>query len=179
MFEQYLQDAYSLFCLANTPEKKLSDQEIKRYLRASIFYSASAMEAFVNYIGDSFEKGESLSENEIAFLNDKQFIFDPGKGKLISQIRYYSIEDKVKFLIHKFSPKYDFGKSKAWINYLDFKKFRDSLVHPKHIDDEITIDEYIEKIKKGMFGTITLMNDISKSIFRRPLRKQLLDLIPT
>jgi hypothetical protein len=178
MFEEYLHDAHELFCAANLAASQSKDQEAKRYFRAAIFYSASAMEAFVNYIGDSFKKAGKLSDHERAFLNDNQIIFDPGKGSVIIQTRYYGIDDKLKFLIRKFSPKYDIGKSRAWNSFIEFKDLRDSLVHPRQVDDDIDINEYREKLKVGMFGTITLMNDISKGIFRRPLRKKVLDLIP-
>ena len=136
------------------------------------------MEAFINYIGDSFDKAETLSPHERAFLNDKQLLFDPLKGSVIEQTRYYGIDDKVKFLVRKFIPKYDIGESKAWSHFIGFKALRDSLVHPRQVDDEIKIREYREKLRFGMSGTITLMNVISNGIFKRPLRKQVLDLIP-
>lgn len=178
MFEEYLQDAYELFSAANEAANKSRNREARRYFRAAVFYTASAMEAFVNYIGDSFNKAEKLSVYERAFLNDSQLVFDPAKGIVVTQTRYYGIDDKLKFLIHNFAPKYDIGKSKAWTSFIEFKNLRDSLVHPKHIDDEIEINEYREKLRIGMFGTITLMNDISKGVYKRPLRKKILDLIP-
>jgi hypothetical protein len=178
MFEEYLQDAHELFCAGDDAANKFKEREAKRYFRAAVFYTASAMEAFLNYIGDSFNKAERLSSHERAFLNDNQLVFDPIKGSVITQTRYYGIDDKLKFLIHKFIPKYNIGKSKAWANFIDFKDLRDSLVHPRQVDDEIEIKEYREKLLMGMFGTITLMNDISKGVFKRPLRKKVLDLIP-
>jgi len=178
MFEEYLQDAYVFFCTADEAANNSKEREAKRYFRAAIFYTSSSMEAFINYIGDSFNKAEKLSVHERAFLNDSQLVFDPSKGNVVTQIRYYGIDDKLKFLIHKFAPVYDIGKSKAWISFIEFKVLRDSLVHPRNIDDEIGINEYREKLRMGMFGTITLMNDISKGVFKRPLRKKILDLIP-
>jgi len=178
MFEEYLHDAHEFFCAAEEAANNSRDREAKRYFRAAVFYTASAMEAFTNYIGDSFSKAETLSAQERAFLNDSQLVFDPAKGIVVTQIRYYGIDDKLKFLIHKFAPKYVIGKSKAWTCFIEFKALRDSLVHPRQIEDEIDIDAYREKLRKGMFGTITLMNDISKGVFKRPFRKKILDLIP-
>jgi len=178
MFEEYLQDAHELLYSGNDAANKSKEREAKRYFRAAVFYTASAMEAFLNYIGDSFNKAETLSSHERAFLNDYQLVFDPMKGSVITQTRYYGCDDKLKFLIHKFTPKYNIGKSKAWTNFIEFKGFRDSLIHPRQVDDEIEINEYREKLQMGMFGTITLMNDISKGVFKRPLRKKVLDLIP-
>lgn len=178
MFEEYLQDAYEFFCAANEAANKAKEREAKRYFRAAVFYTASAMEAFINYIGDSFNKAETLSAHERAFLNDNQLVFDPAKGNVITQIRYYGIDDKLKFLIRKFEPTYDIGKSRAWTSFIQFKALRDSLVHPRQVDDEIRINKYLEKLKMGMCGTITLMNDVSNGVFKRPLRKNILDLIP-
>lgn len=178
MFEEYLQDAHEFFCTANKATNNSKEREAKRYFRAAVFYTASAMEAFINYIGDSFNKAETLSTHERAFLNDNQLVVNPAKGKVITQIRHYGIDDKLKFLIRKFAPKYDIGKSKAWTSFIKFKALRDSLVHPRQVDDEIEIVEYRKKLKMGMFGTITLMNDISKGVFKRPLRKKILELIP-
>jgi hypothetical protein len=166
MFEDYLQDAHEFFCAANEAANNSKEREARRYFRASVFYTASAMEAFTNYIGDSFSKAEKLSDHERAFLNDTQLVFDSTKGIVSTQIRYYSVDDKLKFLIHKFDPKYDIGKSKAWVSFIQFKVFRDSLVHPKQFDDEIEINEYRKKLQMGMFGTITLMNDISNGVFK-------------
>ena len=61
---------------------------------------------------------------------------------------------------------------------MEFKKFRDRLVHPHDSEDEIQIKEYENIIKRGLSSIINIMNTISKGIFRKPLRKQLLDLIP-
>ncbi len=58
------------------------------------------------------------------------------------------------------------------------KKFRDRLVHPRDSEDKIHIKEYEKIIKRGLSSIINIMNTISKGIFRKPLRKQLLDLIP-
>jgi hypothetical protein len=40
------------------------------------------------------------------------------------------------------------------------------------------VNEYEKKLRRGMAGTIEIMNLVSKGIFKKPLRKQLLDLIP-
>lgn len=178
MFEDYLRDAYEFYCLAEEVEPKSKKQDAKRYYRAAIFHASSAMEAFVNYIGDSFEKAEGLSPYERAFLNDKVLNFDAQKGKLIKQSRYYSLEDKLKFLIRKFLPDFDIGKSSDWGNFLKLKDMRDALVHPRQIDDETEIIEYRENLRQGMLGTISLIDTILYGMFKRHLRKQILDLIP-
>jgi len=61
---------------------------------------------------------------------------------------------------------------------LEFKKFRDRLVYPRDTDDEISINDYKKNIKKGLSSIIFIMNSVSKGIFKKPLRKKLLDLAP-
>ena len=178
MFEEYLQDSYDFFITAQRASKEADDREARRYYRASVFYAASAMEAFVNYTADAFAKGESLSPHEIAFLNDKVLTFSPKKGELVEQAKYYSIDDKLRFLLRKFAPEFDFETNISWSKFMEFKSFRDALVHPRQSEDETEIADYQKKTSRGISGTIELMDYLSRGIYKTPLRKQLLDLIP-
>lgn len=178
MFEEYLEDAFDFFEKAGKASEKHREREARRYYRASVFYTASAMEAFVNYIGDSFEKAGSLSPFEIAFINDKSLVFQVDKWKVIERTEFHRLEDKLKFLLKKFNPAFDFGKSKDWGSLTEFKDFRDSLVHPRKPEDDTEAIEYRKKIKAGLSGVIGVMNVVSEGIFKKPLRKKILDLIP-
>lgn len=176
MFEEYLQDSYNFLSIADGALKASNDREARRYYRASVFYTAGAIEAFANYIADSFEKARSLTNHETAFLNDKRLVFSVGRG-LTERAEFHSIDDKLHLLLNKFVPDFDFSTG-AWSTFMQFKNFRDSLVHPRQIDDETNIADYQTKVRAGLSSTISLMNSLSKGIFKRPLRKQLLDLIP-
>lgn len=174
MFEDYLIDSYSFYMEGNSCTE---DRKAKMYFRASIFYAASSIEAFANYLADTFNQGNSLTQFEIAFLLDKKIVFDNEKIEVTQRIEYHRIEDKLKILIKIFVKEFDFT-SKDWSHFMEFKKFRDRLVHPHDSEDEIQIKEYKNIIKRGLSSIINIMNTISKGIFRKPLRKQLLDLIP-
>jgi hypothetical protein len=50
MFEEYLQDAFEFLTIAEELLSKNKERDAKRYYRASVFYTASAMESFINYI---------------------------------------------------------------------------------------------------------------------------------
>ena len=173
MFEEYLQDSYEFLV---TAQKALNDREARRYYRASVFYAAGAIEAFLNYVADSFAKAESLTPYEIAFLNDKNLIFSVDKG-LVEKVEFHRLDDKLRFLIRKFVSEFDFN-NKTWFRLMEFKDFRDSLVHPRQSEDETKIVEYQMKVSVGLSAIIEIMNCISQGIFKQPLRKQLLDLIP-
>ncbi|MBN2267204.1 MAG: hypothetical protein JW725_02580 [Candidatus Babeliaceae bacterium] len=176
MFEEYLQDSFEFFEIAQHANSKADTRKARRYYRASVFYATGAMEAFINYIADGFANSQTLQPHEIAFLNDRAFT--PKNGKLIEQTRYYNVEDKLRFLISKFTPGFNFGTNPSWSKFTQFKSFRDSLVHPRQSEDEMEAIDYEKRVRSGLSGIIGLMNEVSKSIYNRPLRKQLLDLIP-
>lgn len=175
MFEDYLQDSFSFYELA---EQNVSTNEriAKMYFRASVFCAASSLEAFVNFIGDTFSKGNTIDKNEIAFLNDLALEISPSKARIETRTKFYSIDSKVKFILKRFSVPLDTSTAYQWRHFLEFKALRDSLVHPRTQSDEIEISVYKNKIKSGLNANIDIMNSISKKLFSKPLRKSLIDL---
>jgi hypothetical protein len=176
MFEEYLQDSYEFLSKAGQLSKNASDREAKRYFRASVFYALGAIEAFVNYHADAFTKAGSLTPHETSFLNDKALVFLFDKG-LTERNEFHRLDEKLRLLIYKFVPDFDF-QSKTWVKFMEFKDFRDSLVHPRQIEDETATTDYRDKVGSGLKAIIELMDFISKGMFQKPLRRQLLDLIP-
>ena len=61
---------------------------------------------------------------------------------------------------------------------MDFKQTRDSLIHPRQTEDETALSDYKRKLEQGMFGIIDIMDCLSKAVFRKHLRKRILDLKP-
>jgi hypothetical protein len=173
MFEDYLGDAHYFGLKAR---ELIGSREKKRYYRASVFCAISSMEAFINYIGDAFGKGDVFEPYEIALLNDKKFVRKKGEFKILEQMEYHRIEDKLEFLICKFVPKFDFNKEAAWSRFIELKRFRDAIMHPRQDEDTIKIAEYDRKIKIGLSSTIKIMDYLCKGIFKKPLRKKLMDL---
>lgn len=176
MFEEYLEDSHSFLMTAGEAFAVSNEREARRYYRASVFYSAGAAEAFVNYIADSFAKAQSLTDHEIAFLNDRRLVFSVDRG-LSERTEYHSIDDKLRLLLNRFVPGFDFSSS-LWSRFMQFKDFRDLLVHPRQAEDETAIAEYQTRVQIGLSSVIELMNCVSMGIFGKPLRRQLLDLIP-
>jgi hypothetical protein len=79
--------------------------------------------------------------------------------------------------VKKFVLDFDFT-SITWKNYKDFKNVRNDLIHPKQNDDDLAIIHYQKHVKNGLKSVIEIMNSISYGVFKKELRKQLLDLIP-
>ena len=175
MFEDYIQDSFSFYELA---EQSISTNErtARMYYRASVFCAASSLEAFINFIGDTFNKGNTLDKNEIAFLNDLALEISPTKAKIETRTKYYSIDSKVKFILKRFNVPLDTSTAAQWRHFLEFKELRDSLVHPRNLTDELKINDYRTKIRTGLNANIDIMNSISKKLFSKPLRKNLTDL---
>jgi hypothetical protein len=176
VFEEYLQDAYEFLSIAEELTGEGNERKSRRYYRASVFYASGAIEAFINYIADSFAKAGSISQHEISFLNDKALRFSIDKG-LIERSEFHRLDEKIRLILHKFISDFDF-QSVTWVKFMEFKDFRDDLVHPRQLDDVTSPIEYRKKVRAGLKAIIEIMNSISKGMFQKPLRKQLLDLIP-
>jgi|ERR1051326_7881029 hypothetical protein len=176
MFEEYLQDAYDFLSIAKKNSETGGKREAQRYYRAAVFYTSGAIEAFINYIADSFAKANSLPVHEICFLNDKTLRYSVKHG-LQEKSQYQTLDDKIRLLMQKFVPEFDFQEA-TWARFMEFKDFRDSLVHPRRPEDETDPSEYQKKLDSGLGAIIEIMNKLSIGIWRKPLRKQLLDLLP-
>jgi hypothetical protein len=174
MFEEYLQDSFEFLQIA---QQASSEREARRYYRASAFYASGAIEAFVNYVADSFSKAGNLPPHTIAFLNDKVLIFSLRKVDVEEKTEFHRLDEKLRVLIRLFEPDFSFDNT-AWSSLMQFKELRDSLVHPKESEDERTASDYDKELRGGIAGIIKIMNEVSLRIFGKPLRKQLLDLIP-
>lgn len=177
MFEDYLKDSNEFYLIATIAKNNNDIDSARRYYRVSIMCAFNAIESFVNYIAKSFEEADNLEKLEICFLNDKELYFSPTKG-VCTRIKFNPIDEKLKVLIKRFNSVYDFEKSIVWGNLKGFKDFRDSLVHSRKSEDETPLDEYEQRFTMGYKAVIEIMNLISQGMFHKPLRKNLLDLIP-
>jgi hypothetical protein len=176
MFEEYLQDSYEFLIEAERQTKDRHMREAQRYFRAAVFYASGAMEAFVNYLADSFAKAERTPSAQTLYLTDSATTFSSSKG-LTTKREFHPLENKLRVLILRFAPQFDF-ESLPWNHFVEFKKLRDSLVHPRETEDERLPDEYKRHVRAGLKATIQIMNLIMKGMSGKPLRRQILDLIP-
>jgi hypothetical protein len=177
VFEEYLQDSFAFVNKARELSAEGDERNSKRYYRAAIFYSISSIEAYINFLADTFEKGQSLTEHEIAFLSDKKFVFSPSRFQVEDQTEYHKLQEKLKFVIKRFLPEYDVN-TPEWSYLIELKDLRDRLVHPKTHEDTILLEDYERVLTRGLMGGIKIMNEISIGVFNKPLRKKLIDLIP-
>ena len=176
MFEDYLHDSHQFLALAERERKQHDYDSARRHFRASVFCALAAIEAFVNYVADSFAKARSIPDYETTFLNDMRTVFSAEKG-LHQRVEYHKLDDKIRVLLRRFMPGYDFA-CPTWNKFQEFKKFRDALVHPRKPDDDTDPAHYRREIRAGLKAVIEVMNSVSRAVFDKPLRRKLLDLAP-
>ncbi len=175
MFSEYLRTASDFLEAA---EQEAEEARAKRQFQAAILFTASAVESFVNYIGDTLAKSKNTPLHEAAFLTDRELDISKGKFAISQRSKYYRLEDKLKYLVYKFCKNYSIEKAPEWPKFLEFKRFRDELVHPKRDEDDRSLKEYKNQTIQGLEASITIMNEVCIGVFSKPLRKKVLDLRP-
>lgn len=173
MFEDYIEDSYNL---ALEARKAGGEKAAKRYYRAAVFCAVGAMEAFVNFVGETLEKGGKTEKYEIAFITDRKFGIEGDRFKVLRQMEFRRLDEKLRFLLRKYAQGYSISGDASWPQFIEFKRFRDSLVHPRKDEDETTLGEYDSRIKVGLNATIEIVNSLCKGLFGRNLRKKVVEL---
>ena len=173
MFEEYLEDARHY---ANEGRNAADERVAKRAYRSAVFCIAAAVEAFVNYVADTLEQGGKFEAHEIAFLTDKKFGLTGGAFQKLNQAEFHRLEDKLVFLLTKFRANFDRATNPNWARFQEFKKLRDAITHPRSAEDEIPLTRYKKMVESGLPSSIGIMDSLCKSVFRRRLRKRILDL---
>lgn len=89
-------------------------------------------EGWINKTCDDFAStSQSLSLSEVSFLIEKKVEIKNGEFVISKIDKYETTENKLEFLLRKFS-NYKIDKSRIhWQNYRLSKKVRDSIMHPK------------------------------------------------
>lgn len=160
--EKYLRNA----------QKEIESGDIKWLLIPATILAWTAIESFVNNRLDEYGSlPESLFElHERAFLLEKRIMFlDSGDSMGTFSLKgdeYRRLEDKILFLIAKFSTKKELnpkGES-LWKNFQDFKVVRDGLLHPKR---ERQIDLDIKKVETYTATARQIIQLVSEHIWNK------------
>jgi len=163
--ERYIRDA---------EYNSTNSTNIECLLLPSIILAWTAIESFVN--NRLFDYGslpeEKFELHERAFLLEQKIKFiDTGEnlGSFILEGKEYRrLEDKIFFLISKFSSKKDKdlkGKS-LWQDFQEFKILRDNILHPR-TDKEIEIN--INKVKKHIDTSKCIIELISEYLWGKKI----------
>ena len=179
MFEEYLRDTAHFLEEGRQATRDGDEEAAKRSYRVTVMMGCAAMETFANYIASTLDSPASgtLEPYELALLRDKRFGQQDGRFAIQDQAAYSRLEDKLRFLINRFSIALDLGTSSEWCQFLEFKRLRDSLVHARTDEDETSLAEYDAACVRGVRASFILMNHLSEGIFGKPLRAKLHDLV--
>jgi len=151
-------------------ENSTNSTDLEWLLIPSIILSWTAIEYFVNNrlfdYGSLPEKQFELHER--AFLLEKKITFINSGANLgtftLGGNEYKRLEDKIFFLISKFSPKKEKnlkGKS-LWQSFQEFKTLRNNILHPR-TNKNIYID--IDKAKKHLDTSKRIIQLISEHLW--------------
>ena len=167
-FRDYLDFAESYIRDAEKNSTISSNKE--RLLIPSIILSWTAIESFVN--NRLFDYGslpeEKFELHERAFLLERKLKFIDSGDNLgtfsLEGKEYRRLEDKIFFLIAKFSSKKerDLKEKSLWQDFQEFKTLRDNILHPR-TDKDIEIN--INTVRKHLETSKCIIEVISEHLW--------------
>jgi hypothetical protein len=169
-YREYLGFSKRLFRLA---EDEI--EETNWLLIPSVLLAWIAIEALINSMVDDFSSlPEDLFEiHERAFLLEKRLILvdagaDLGKFKLDTRPEYRRLEEKIFFLIRKFSKKdEDYKGSSLWQDFQLLKEVRNKIAHPRK-EDHLELN--LEDVAKHINTAEEIIGFVSTRVWGRPAR---------
>jgi hypothetical protein len=161
-YREYLRDAEEFYERGCESLKSDVKADTRRCFTASVLLSFISLESFINNMMEGFaELKEIFSIHEIGFLKELSVQLEnsgkfAGEFIITNKQEYKRLEDKILFLIAKFSdgPRIDKG-SQLWQNFMICKDIRDKLAHPRENkeielsseDTKLVIDTITDVIK--------------------------------
>lgn len=169
-FRDYLDYAERYLILAEDEVKRPSDTSW--LLIPATILAWGSIESFVNDMLDDFSSlPKDLFElHERAFLLEERVSFvdkgDQAGQFVLKGTEYHRLEDKILFLIARFSTGTDLHirGGTLWQNLQDFKKTRDSLVHPRR-GNEIVLS--IEKVRDYIKAAKAVIKFLSQHVWNQ------------
>jgi hypothetical protein len=156
-------------CFLEKAKKETGNEAKTAYLHASLFIAFSALEAHLNSIAEDFLGRKDLAVLEKSILFEKQITFEAGEFKLTEQLKMYRLEDRIEFIIRKFSRK-PINKNEIWWGKIKQGiHIRNKLTHPR--GKEVINDSMVENSIQAILDTL---NIIYKAVYKvnYPLRKR-------
>lgn len=135
-------------------------------LISSILLAWISIESFVNNMIDDFNSlpGELFSLHERAFLLEREIVLiDTGTevGTFgLGKVKYSNIEDKILFLLRKFSlVEKSFKGKRLWQRFEELKELRNKIVHPRksvELNIDVKVAEEATTTAKDIIKRISL-----------------------
>lgn len=139
-----------------------NEPDFQRFLRASLTHAFFFLEAQLNYLAHHFSNSKDFDLIERALLSEMEVRLDKGQFRITDKPKFYSMEDRIEFLLRRFSSDIDAAKG-TWFSALkDSIGVRNRLVHPKDAH-EINIQE----AEKAIISILDCLSSLYKSIFQK------------
>lgn len=105
----------------------------QRLLRASLTHAFFFLEAELNYLSGHFKDSRDFDLSERSILSEKEVSLHKGEFRLTDRDKYYRLEERIDFLIVRFSGSPAVLKESWRSDLATAIKLRNKLVHPKEI----------------------------------------------
>jgi hypothetical protein len=155
----------SKFFLLEAQKRAVHDEISERFIKASILLSWAAFEGWINKTSLDFAKSsKELCTHEKAFLFEKRVFLEKGQFRISGADKYESSESKLEFLLTTIAKSNLDKSTKHWQEFLEAKKVRDSLIHPK----DNRFEEYgIQKAEDTIKILSYYLNALSNKIYHK------------
>lgn len=138
-----------------------SDRE-QRLLRSALVHCFFFLEAQISYVMDHFKSNTNFSILEKSIINEKDYSFKDGEFALLSKDKFYRLEDRIEFLIYKFSGKLDHRGSEWYSMLKNYIRLRNDIVHPKD-NHNLSCDD----IERAILSVVECVSLIYKCVFNK------------
>lgn len=126
------------FCIRAEEDHDSTSQASIRFSTASIIFSFMAVESFINNMMSDFVSLPKtlFTMHERGFLSERAVSFstsgaNTGRFELTNRLEYKRLEDKILFLLARFSGSAPNKGDSLWQRFEKAKEIRDRLTHPR------------------------------------------------
>ncbi len=152
LIEELLNDAKYFLQLARNHRNK-DEVRARTYARAAIITTFAALESRINFHCWWIAEHGDVQPHEEAFLREQRLELTRDGYFDIVGSRFYSLEDKIRFLHwHSKGEPIDTNGT-LWKLFLNVKRVRDRLVHPK--PEQASFSQHMVESAKGCLIAVT------------------------
>jgi hypothetical protein len=173
-FRDYIDYSERYLHLTEAEVEKRRNANINWLLIPSVIMAWTAIESFVNNRLDDYGSlsGDKFELHERALLFEQRVRFINGGNSAgtftLEGTEYRSLEDKILFMVAKFSSKksHNIKQNTLWQRFQDFKKDRDSIIHPR-INKDFDLD--IEKVRNHIETSKEVIKLLSEHLWGKAI----------
>tara|TARA_R100000687_G_C6429617_1_gene155015 strand:+ start:315 stop:857 length:543 start_codon:yes stop_codon:yes gene_type:complete len=135
----------------------------QRMLRAALTHAFFFLEAQLNYVASHFSNSSEFSVIERSLLSERDIALDNGKFVLVNKSKFFRLEDRIEFLLARFSRDLESAKGTWFSDLKSSIKVRNRLVHPK---DAHSLE--VNEVEKAILSVLGCLSALYRAIFGKP-----------